>query len=120
MVTDAAPVDVNNPPDEQDEPPEVSVRSVALDVVSQTYFEQRLPDGTFWDKEDGGMASLRMSVISLATLRSDSWLRIRDGQVLYGVPPDSRLPRKDVSFWSFVGFFRCGICTPWFSCRKCC
>ena len=76
----------------QDDPPDVNVAQLNVDVTVGDFLRFDIPNNTFYDKEDGGMRRLRMRVVEMRNggnvVVEDTWLKVNGEElVLYGLPP---------------------------------
>ena len=76
----------------RDDPPDVNVAQLDVTAVEGRLLTFNIPNNTFYDKEEGGMENLRMTVVEWRkdTLVEETWLKV-DGEklILYGLPPKS-------------------------------
>ena len=81
-----------NPENHRDDPPDVNVAQLDVTAVEGRLLTFNIPNNTFYDKEEGGMENLRMTVVEWRkdTLVEETWLKV-DGEklILYGLPPKS-------------------------------
>ena len=67
-----------------------------LNITTCQYLYYKIPQDTFWDKEDGSTLTLRLLTNSFRELSNDSWIKLDPtSNVLYGVPVYSQIFGKN-------------------------